>query len=380
MTQRAILIGINTGTTAQDREKSKDSLDELSMLSDTAGAQNVFSFFKNIKRVDPAYYLSSGMLEEIKNAAASHAADIIIIDASLSPAQERNLSEYFDLNVIDRTRLILDIFAIRAGTAEGKYQVELAMLNYILPRLKGMGVMLSRTGAGIGTRGPGETKLETDRRKIRQRISFIKERLKLAEKTRRLHRETRSRQGLFTVAIAGYTNSGKSTLMRAMTGKGSHGEDRLFATLDTKMASIYDIKTGAKAIITDTVGFIQNLPTFLIESFKATLEETAQSDLILHVIDPIQADSERKSEEVIKILGEIGAGDQKMLTVLNKIDLLPDERTAYLAEKFKMSTGTEVIPVSAFTGENIALLKLKIFEALEICCTPGNSSINSGLK
>ncbi|MHB1601598.1 MAG: GTPase HflX, partial [bacterium] len=348
-----------------DKEKSADSLEELTLLSETAGAENTSKVLKNIKKIDSAYYLSKGMLEEIKERAVSENADIVIIDASLSPAQERNLSEYFDLNVIDRTRLILDIFAVHARTAESKYQVELAMMNYMLPRLKGAGIMLSRTGAGIGTRGPGETKLETDRRKIRQRIAYIKQKLKLSEKTRGLHRYKRDRQGLYTAAIVGYTNSGKTTLMNSLTGKGEKGEDKLFATLGTKMASIYDAVKRKKVIISDTVGFIQNLPLFLVESFKATLEETVHSDLLIHVIDPLQSDAAGKSEEVIKILDEIGAKDNKIITVLNKIDLLSEEQIDFLLTKFEILTGKPPIGVSAKTGENIHLLKEKIFESLE---------------
>ena len=363
MTQRALLIGINAP--ASDREKSTDSLEELAMLSETAGAENVFKVLKNIKKIDPAYYLSKGMLEDIKERAVSENADIVIIDASLSPAQERNLSEYLDLNVIDRTRLILDIFAVHARTAESRYQVELAMINYMLPRLKGIGIMLSRTGAGIGTRGPGETKLETDRRKIRQRIAYIKEKIKLSEKTRQLHRYKRGRQGLRTAAIVGYTNSGKTTLMKRLTGKGEKGEDKLFATLGTKMASIYDAVGRKKVIISDTVGFIQNLPLFLVESFKATLEETVHSDLLIHVIDPVQNDAAGKYEEVIKILDEIGVEDKNIITVLNKIDLLSAEQVDFLLVKFEILTGKPPVAVSAKTGENISLLKEKIFKSLE---------------
>ncbi len=362
MTQKALLIGINTAGTG--REKSMDSLNELAMLSETAGAENAYKIIKNIKKIDPAYYLSKGMLDEIKNAAVSENADIVIIDASLSPAQERNLSEYFDLNVIDRTRLILDIFAVHARTAESRHQVELAMMNYLMPRLKGFGTMLSRTGAGIGTRGPGETKLETDRRKIRQKITHIKEKLKLSEKTRLLHRIGRGKRGLLTAAIAGYTNSGKTTLMKALTGKGDPGEDKLFATLGTKTASIYDQVRRKKVIISDTVGFIQNLPLFLVESFKATLEETVNSALLIHVIDPLQADAENKSEEVMKILGEIGEGGKNIITVLNKIDLISEDQAFFLKAKYERLTGKPVIAVSAKTGKNLNLLKEKIFESL----------------
>ena len=359
MVQRAILIGINRADS--EREKSEDLLEELALLSETAGAVNADRVLKTVKKIDPAYYLSKGMLEDIKGLILKDAADLAIIDVNLSPAQERNMSEYVGVNVIDRTRLILDIFATRARTAESKYQVELAMLNYILPRLKGSGIMLSRTGAGIGTRGPGETKLETDRRKVRQRITHIKDKLKLAEKTRGLHRDTRKKQGLSTATLVGYTNSGKTTMLSALTKRGGNGENKLFATLGTKMAGVYDKDSKRKVIISDTVGFIQNLPLFLVESFKSTLEEAVHSNVLIHVIDPTQKDALRKSEEVIKILDSIGAGEKKTIVVLNKIDLLTSARVRFLQTKLEQLTGNSVIPVSAKTGDNIGMLKEKIF-------------------
>lgn len=364
MIQKAILIGINKIFEGQDREKSEDLLKEVALLAETAGVVNVGEVLKTVKRIDPAYYLSKGILENIKELTLASMADLVIIDVNLSPAQERNMSEYMELNVIDRTRLILDIFAMRAGTAESKYQVELAMLDYTLPRLKGIGVMLSRTGAGIGTRGPGETKLETDRRKIRQRISYIKNKLKLAEKTRTLHRATRRKQGLLTAALVGYTNSGKTTLLSALTGKGKGGENKLFATLGTKMASIYDARDKRKVIISDTVGFIQNLPPFLIKSFKSTLEETVYSDVLLHVVDPVQEDALYKSGEVVKILDSIGVGEKKTIVVLNKTDMLTPGRVEFLQKKLEQLTGNVVIPISAKNGNNIDILKEKIFNAL----------------
>ncbi|MCL4542138.1 MAG: GTPase HflX [Deltaproteobacteria bacterium] len=359
MVQKAVLIGVNK--TPEGREKTVDSLEELALLSETAGATNVSMILKTVKKINPAYYLPKGMLEDIKGSILNDGADLAIIDINLSPAQERNMSEYIGVDVIDRTRLILDIFATHARTAESKYQVELAMLNYILPRLKGIGTMLSRTGAGIGTRGPGETKLETDRRKVRQRIAYIKDKLKLAERTRMLHRSSRKKHGLSTAALVGYTNSGKTTLLYALTGKGEDGENKLFATLGTKMASIYDKFSKRKVIISDTVGFIRNLPPFLMESFKATLEETANSDILIHVIDPLQKSALQKFEEVIKILVSIGAGEKKTVVVLNKIDLLTSVRVRFLKTKLEWLTGDDVIPVSAKTGDNIGMLKEKIF-------------------
>ncbi len=364
MIQKAILIGINKAFEGKGREKSEDSLKELALLAETAGATSAGEVLKTVKRIDPAYYLSKGMIEEIKELTITNTADLVIIDVNLSPAQERNMSEYMGVNVIDRTRLILDIFAMRAGTAESKYQVELAMLNYVLPRLKGIGTMLSRTGAGIGTRGPGETKLETDRRKIRQRISYIKNKLKLAEKTRILHRATRKKHALPIATLVGYTNSGKTTLLAALTGKGKGGENRLFATLGTKMASIYDVRDKRKVIISDTVGFIQNLPPFLVKSFKSTLEEAVCSDVLIHVVDPIQEDALYKLEEVVKILDSIGVNEKKTILVLNKIDMLTPEHVKFLQNKLEQLTGNVVIPISAKTGDNIGALKEKIFNAM----------------
>lgn len=362
MGQKAFLIGVRKLSEPKDR--GQGSLEEIALLSETAGAENVGSVLKTVKSIDPAYFLSRGMLEDVKCLIVDSEADIAVIDVDLTPAQERNLSEYFDVNVIDRTRLILDIFATRARTAEGKLQVELAMLNYLLPRLKGAGAMLSRTGAGIGTRGPGETKLETDRRKIRQKITHIKNKLKLTEKTRKLHRSGRNRRGLSTVTLVGYTNSGKTTLLKALTGKGEGGENKLFATLGTKMASLYDNKTGSRAIISDTVGFIQNLPTFLIESFKATLEEAVNSDILIHVVDPVQDDLFDKSQNVVEILDTIGAGEKPLIIALNKTDLLDEKHVEFLRCKFEQATGKTVIPVSASTGSNIGFLKESIFNLL----------------
>lgn len=365
MVQKAILIGVNK--LLEGKEKSADSLEEVALLAKTAGAVNVGQVLKTVKKIDPAYYLSKGMLEDIKESVGETEADLVIIDANLSPAQERNMSEYMAVSVVDRTRLILDIFAMHARTAESKYQVELAMLNYILPRLKGSGIMLSRTGAGIGTRGPGETKLETDRRKIRQRITHIKEKLKLAQRTRAVQRASRKKHNLPTVTVVGYTNSGKTTLLSALTGSNECGEDRLFATLGTKMASIYDSLSKKKVIISDTVGFIQNLPLFLVESFKSTLEEAVYSDVLIHVIDPVQEDALRKSEEVIKILDTLGAAEKKTIIVLNKIDLLEAERVIFLRTTLEQLTGNTVIPVSAKDGSNIAALKEEIFKNVYSC-------------
>jgi GTP-binding protein HflX len=359
-TQRAFLIGINIS----GKELAMDSLEELAFLSKTSGALNAGQILKTVKKIDPAYYISKGMADELKELIQKNNADIVLFDINLSPAQERNLSEFFEVNVIDRTRLILDIFATHAKTAEGKLQVELAMLQYILPRLKGIGTMLSRTGAGIGTRGPGETKLETDRRKIRLRIGHIKNILKLAMKTRSIHRINREKQRLSTVTLVGYTNSGKTTLLHVLTNADTYGEDKLFSTLGTKMKAMYNKNGKNKVIISDTVGFIRNIPLFLVESFKATLEEAVYSKLLIHVIDPIQNEALYKAEEVIKILEKIGAGDKIIITALNKIDLIPEEQVKVLQGKFEQITGGIVVPISAKNLINIEALKDAIFGSL----------------
>ncbi len=358
--EKAFLVGINRGK----KELSLDSLEELGMLSKTAGAVNIGQVLKNVKTINPAYYITKGIADELKEIIQSNDADIVLFDADLSPAQERNLSEFFEVNVLDRTRIILDIFATRAKTAEGKLQVELALLQYILPRLKGSADMLSRTGAGIGTRGPGETKLETDRRKVRLKIKHIKDKLELAKKTRSLQRLNRGKQRLDTVTLAGYTNSGKTTLLQALTHSKEHGEDKLFATLGTKMEAMHNKNGSKKVIISDTVGFIQNLPLLLIESFKSTLEEAVFSSLLVHVVDPTQNGAIAKAEEVIKILEKIGAGENKIITALNKVDLIPQEQADYLKNKFEQITGGIVVPVSAKNNINLDLLKDSIFQAL----------------
>ncbi|MHB1664905.1 MAG: GTPase HflX [bacterium] len=358
--EKAFLVGINRGK----KELSLDSLEELAMLSKTAGALNIGQVLKNVKKIDPAYYITKGMADELKEILQSNDADIVLFDVDLSPAQERNLADFFEVNVLDRTRVILDIFATHAKTAEGKLQVELALLQYILPRLKGSADMLSRTGAGIGTRGPGETKLETDRRKVRLKIKHIKDRLELAKKTRSLQRTRREKQRLSTVTLVGYTNSGKTTLLQALTHSKEQGEDKLFATLGTKMEAMYDKNGDKKVIVSDTVGFIQNLPLFLIESFKSTLEEAVFSSLLVHIVDPMQNEAITKAEEVIKILEKIGAGENKIITVLNKIDLISQEQAAYLKNKFEQITGGVVVPVSAKNDINLDLLKDSIFKSL----------------
>lgn len=300
------------------------SLEELVSLVDTAGGHVVDVITQNRERIHPAFYIGEGKMEEIKQRIDELDVDLVISNDELSAGQSRNLSDYFDRRVIDRSQLILDIFAARAKTKEGKLQVELAQLEYLLPRLRGQGVQLSRLGAGIGTRGPGETKLETDQRHIRRRIDDIKRRLKQVVKQRDQYRKRRKQNEVFQIAIVGYTNAGKSTLFNRLTNSDSLEEDKLFATLDPLTRKL-QLPSGLNVLLTDTVGFIQQLPTTLIAAFRSTLEEVSEADFILHVVDSSHPDNEQHQETVLKLLDELECSTIPMLTVYNKKDLLKDD-------------------------------------------------------
>ncbi|MBC5636048.1 GTPase HflX [Ornithinibacillus sp. BX22] len=300
------------------------SLEELVSLVDTAGGHVVDVITQNRERIHPAFYIGEGKMEEIKQRIEELNVDLVISNDELSAGQSRNLSDYFDRRVIDRSQLILDIFAARAKTKEGKLQVELAQLQYLLPRLRGQGVQLSRLGAGIGTRGPGETKLETDQRHIRRRIDDIKRRLKQVVKQRDQYRKRRKQNEVFQIAIVGYTNAGKSTLFNRLTNSDSLEEDKLFATLDPLTRKV-QLPSGLNVLLTDTVGFIQQLPTTLIAAFRSTLEEVSEADFILHVVDSSHPDNEQHQETVLKLLDELECSTIPMLTVYNKNDLLKDD-------------------------------------------------------
>src|SRR5262245_696102 len=310
--ENAILVGYN-------------SLDELRELAVSAGARIVGEVVQHRQRPDPATYIGKGKVEELREAVVTEGVDVVIFDDELSPSQEKNLSESLDTKVVDRTGLILDIFARRAQTKEGKLQVELAQLNYRLTRLAGYSTHLSRLGGGIGTRGPGETKLEMDRRQIRHRISTLRREIEQIRKHRQLHREKRRRDRLPLVSLVGYTNAGKSTLFQALSKEDTLVSNRLFSTLDTL---IRRIQLGGRypVLISDTVGFIRKLPHQLISAFRATLEEVVEADLILHVIDASDPDRVEKHRVVLDVLDEIGAGDHPRITVYNKKDRLgPDD-------------------------------------------------------
>jgi len=338
-TEAAVLVGLDDST-----------IDELRELAITAGARIIGETVQSRVRPDPATYIGKGKIEELRHTVDDNDISVVIVDDELSPVQARNIEEALDTKVVDRTGLILDIFAARAKTKEGKLQVELALLSYQLTRLSGSRAHLSRLGGGIGTRGPGETKLEMDRRRIRTRISVLKREIEQIRKHRHLHRERRKKDSLPMVSLVGYTNAGKSTLFRALSREETLVSSRLFSTLDTL---IRKIKLGGEhqILISDTVGFIRKLPHQLVSAFRATLEEVVESDLILHVIDASDPDLDEKRRMVLEVLEEMGAGDHRRLTVYNKTDLLSpgDALPKMQSQEFCVSavTGEGLLPLVA---------------------------------
>ncbi len=325
--QRALLIGL---VRSKSRSAAGEaSLRELELLTDTAGSDPVFTMLVRRERPDPATFLGSGKLAEL--VAISHAEDIdvVVFDNDLGPAQQRNLQQAFECDVVDRVALILDIFAQHASTKEGMLQVELAQLRYQLPRLHGKGVELSRLGAGIGTRGPGETKLETDRRRILDRIRKIERILAESERSRRTRGKARRRSNDRVVAIVGYTNAGKSTLFNQLTDAGVLVADQLFATLDSTVRKL-SLPHGHAALLSDTVGFVRDLPHEVVEAFKSTLEEVADADLLLHLVDASDLDPDHQINSVRQVLTAIGADTVDEIIVFNKIDAISDTAVARL--------------------------------------------------
>jgi GTPase len=321
--ERAALVGVVNSSTRGDADQS---LDELAGLADAAGARVVLRMLQERPKPDPATFIGAGKVSSLAAACDETGVDLVIFDNELSPAQLRQLEERLERKVIDRTQLILDIFARRARTREGKWQVELAQLKYLLPRLAGSGTALSRLGGGIGTRGPGETKLESDRRRIRVRIQAIQREIEQVRQRRSQLRERRHKQSVPTVALVGYTNAGKTTLFNRLTDETAVASDALFVTLDPLVRRVR-MPDNRELLVSDTVGFIDRLPHALVAAFGATLEEVAEADLILHVIDAGSSERERQITAVHNVLEEVGASDVPTVAVYNKIDAITaDER------------------------------------------------------
>ena len=344
--QRAVLISVDTG--GYDAESS---LEELKELMKSAGGETVAAVTQKRDKPDSATCIGSGRLLEIKEFAQNNDIDLLVFDCELTPTQIRNLKSETDIRTIDRTMLILDIFALHAKTNEGKLQVELAQLKYLMPRLTGKGREMSRLGGGIGTRGPGESKLETDRRHIRRRIETLKEELSHIADRRNQLRARRSKDGIITAAIVGYTNAGKSTLMNTLTQAGVLSEDKLFATLDPTSRSL-KLPNGVSVMMIDTVGLVRRLPHHLVEAFKSTLEEAALADIIINVCDATSEEYQLHLDVTTSLLHDLGCENSPSITVFNKCDLLP-------AEDIPHNSGS--VRISAKTGEGID----KLLEAVE---------------
>lgn len=354
MSERAILIGMEWGRN-DSLWTVDDSLEELKQLADTAGATVIKKFIQKRPKPDPAFFIGRGKVQELALYAQQENIDLCIFDDELSPAQQRNIESVMGIRILDRTALILDIFAQRARTNEGKLQVELAQLQYTLPRIMGKGLMLSRLGGGIGTRGPGETKLEVDRRRIRDRIAFIKDQIEKVKAVRSLHRSKRKKNNVFEVSLVGYTNAGKSTLLNTLTNSDIYAKDQLFATLDPTTRQL-TLPNKQEIIITDTVGFIQRLPHQLIAAFRSTLEVVTEADLLVHVIDVSHELYKEQAAAVHEVLKEIGAETKPVITVYNKIDKLsPDSK---LADRLALEEDT--ICISAAKKLNLETLQQMI--------------------
>lgn len=351
-TERVVLVGISISSKAD----TEDSLKELAKLADTAGAETVGTVIQSREQVHPGTYVGKGKLDELKELLWERDASGIICDDELSPVQMKNLQDELDVKVMDRTLVILDIFASRASTSEGKLQVELAQLKYRQTRLTGFGTAMSRLGGGIGTRGPGEKKLEMDRRLIKSRIAVLSRELKDVKRHREITREQRKKSRLPVAAIVGYTNAGKSTLLNTLTGAGILAEDKLFATLDATTRSL-KLAGGQEILLTDTVGFIKKLPHHLVEAFRGTLEEAKYADFILHVVDASSPQMDSQMYTVYETLDNLGVRNKPVITVFNKQDkiegvqIIRDFRADY------------TVNLSAKTGEGISEL-LELLEAV----------------
>jgi GTP-binding protein HflX len=356
-------VAVETAREKAESFSRTESLEELAALAESAGAVVVEKVLQTRESLDAATLVGSGKAEEIRALAEALEADLVIFDHELTGTMQRNLENRLGVKVLDRTQLILDIFARRARTREGQLQVELAQLKYLLPRLTGRGVALSRLGGGIGTRGPGETKLETDRRRIRVRIKKIQADLEAVRRARATQRRLRQAVPLSTVALAGYTNAGKSTLFNRLCRAEVLADARMFATLDPTVRQLV-LPSRRRVLLSDTVGFIRKLPTTLVEAFRATLEEVTEASLILHVVDASSPAAAEHCAHVRQVLGEIGALDTPQLLVLNKADLLQPDAGESLARRLSGEAGgAPTVTVSALTGEGVD----RLLELIDRC-------------
>jgi GTP-binding protein HflX len=380
--ERAILVGLDLksrshrgsnqrGSADPNAHEVEESLDEMKSLAGTAGAHVEETILQSRQAPDSATLIGSGKLEELRRLVTFHDADMVLFDAELTPTQLRNLERALDCKILDRTQLILDIFARRARTREGQLQVELAQLNYLLPRLAGRGAEMTRQGGGIGTRGPGETQLETDRRGIYRRIKKLNDQLESVRGGRGTQRRQRQSVPLATVALVGYTNAGKSTLFNRLTGAQVVADARMFATLDPTVRHV-TLPSRRKVLASDTVGFIRNLPTTLVKAFRATLEEVTEAALLLHVVDASSPSAPQHTAHVFEVLSDIGADQTQQILVLNKMDQMESAATdtESLAQRImgevKAGARTEAVPVSARTGAGFDALLQAIDHALPL--------------